>query len=887
MNVMKTFDSFLACRIGFALLLLPIISAQSASKPDETDRQIYAPSRRIDILHLALDVTPDFRLRSLTGTATMRFKPIAQPLEELRLDGVNLNVSNVTSSETLLGWQATAKQVIVTFAGGIPAGKETVVTVRYSATPEQGMYFRTPELGYRAEDMHVFTQGESITSRHWFPCLDSPNEKYTSEVTCHVPVGMVALSNGRLISEDKDPSTGLVAVHWLQDKPHSSYLIALAAGYFKKVEGRHRDLPLAFYVPVSEADQAANSFADTAAMIDFYEREIGVPYPWAKYDQVCVQDFVAGGMENTTLTILNTGTLHTKDFENLRDSHSLVAHELVHQWFGDYVTCKDWANVWLNEGFATYYEELYEGERLGRDEFLYRLSRSAQGILAHTGETNAIVRRDFNDPDEQFSYLAYPKGGWVLHMIRCELGDDLYRRCIKTYLERHALGTVVTEDLNQVLEELSGRTFDRFFDQWVFHAGQPELNIDYNWDERTKLARVSVQQVQKVSDRVMLFQFPLPVRFKTKAGIVNCLAQVKDQSEEFYFALPSAPDVVRIDPGLTVLAKINFNPPRSMLDAQLADPSDILGRLMAVDKLGGKPEALGKLKDRLNQDPHYGVRLAAARGLRAIHSDDALDALIASVAQADARVRRQVVGDIAGFYQTKAYTALREIAQYEKNPDIRATIIRALGAYPQADVRETLLAALKSESYHQVLAEAAIAAMRAQDDASYVPPILEILRPTPLAFSTWGYSRGLNSLGWLERNEATKDTVREFLLSQLQNKREGVRLGAIEALEKLGDPKAIAALETWTSGPPETREYSAAEKAVAALHDTRKPSVELGALRSEVMGLQKENRELRQEVNSLKRQFETLSSRLPTNTSPTPPQAKPPKNPGRTSKPRK
>src|SRR5262249_5706945 len=244
-----------------------------------------------------------------------------------------------------------------------------------------------------------------------------------------------------------------------QDKPHANYLIALTAGYFKKVEDEYKDVPLAFYTPASQIGQAMDSFKDTKDIMGFFEREIGVPYPWAKYYQVVVDDFTAGGMENTTLTILTENTLHTTATENLRDSQGLVAHEMAHQWFGDLVTCKDWSHVWLNEGFATFYEQLYDGYKHGHDEMLYRFYESARGIIEQPNQTNAIVRRDYNAPDDVFDYLAYPKGAWVLRMLRSQLGEDLFRRCLQTYVERHKFDNVITEDLHSVIEELSGALF--------------------------------------------------------------------------------------------------------------------------------------------------------------------------------------------------------------------------------------------------------------------------------------------------------------------------------------------------------------------------------------------------------------------------------------------
>lgn len=841
-------ENELLCRQSHAFL----------APPDSSDFLQYAPSREIDILHLALDVTPDFKQRTIAGKATLRFKPIAKPFSELRLDAVDLAVSVVTSTEKILGWQATDKNVIVTFEQPIAPDKEVSVTVSYRAEPKQGLYFRTPEMGYKPEDMHLWTQGEPTEARHWYPSFDSPNEKFTSEITCRVPEGMVVLSNGKRVSEEKDAGSDLLAVRWLQDKPHVNYLMALAAGYFKKVEDKYKDIPLAFYTPASQVDQAINSFKDTKDMMGFFEQEIGVPYPWAKYDQLCVDDFGWGGMENTSLTILNDRTLFTTATENLRTSQGLVAHELAHQWFGDLVTCKDWSHLWLNEGFATYYDALYDGHKNGRDSMLHQLYQTAKSITGQLNDTNAIVRRDFSKPEEQFSFLAYGKGSWVLHMLRSQLGPDLYRRCIKTYLERHQYGNVVTEDLNAVIEELSGRSFDRFFDQYVYHAHHPELNVSYSWDEKAKFAKVSIQQSQKLSDDVLLFQFPLSLRFKTKSGTLDRPIIVKEKSEDFYFSLPAAPEIVRVDPELTVLAKITFTPPNPMLYAQLADKDDMLGRLMAVEQLAGKKdrEGLKKLKDTLNQDPFYGVRIEASRGLRAMQTDEALEALLASTKQSDARVRRQVVSDINGFYREASFAAAQKVLQEEKNPDIQAEAITALGAYAKPEVRARLLEYLESDSYRSILADAAISAIRAQDDAGYIEPLLNVLQRKDKTFTTGVFTRGLETLAWLARNEEKKDAVREFLVAHLNNKKNRVQLSAIVALGTLGDPKAIAVIEKFTGAPKDTPERGAAEKALANLRDAKKPSAELGTLRNDVLSLQKENRELRKDLDALKKKIE-------------------------------
>ncbi len=219
-----------------------------------------------------------------------------------------------------------------------------------------------------------------------------------------------------------------------------------------------------------------------------------------------------GGMENTSLTTLTVNTLFTKASENLRSSRSLDAHELAHQWFGDLVTCRDWSHLWLNEGFATYYSLLYDKHLLGEDFFKHGLYRNARGIFGNAKDTIPIVYRGYSNPMEQFSFRAYPKGGWVLHMLRSQLGDDLYRKCVRTYLERHRFGTVVTQDLVEIFEELSGRSLSQFFDQWVYLSGYPELRVKYSWDELAGQVKLNVTQVQMTSEKRPLFRFPLPVK---------------------------------------------------------------------------------------------------------------------------------------------------------------------------------------------------------------------------------------------------------------------------------------------------------------------------------------------------------------------------------------
>ena len=825
------------------------------AKPESPSYRKYAPDRWVDILHVALDITPDFEKRTILGRMQMKFQPIAVPLGELRLDSVDLAILKASSSEGGFAHQVTDKEIVLTFSPPIPPGREASVTLEYSAEPARGIYFRTEAMGYKAT--HLWTQGEPTESRHWFPSFDHPVEKFTSEVTCHLPAGMVALSNGRHLSEEREPN-GLTAFRWLQDKPHVNYLITLVAGKLAKIESKHRDIPLEFWTTPEELELAPNSFRHTARMMEFFEKETGVLYPWSKYGQVAVHDYHWGGMENTSLTTLNHRTLFDGSTENIFHSDSLVAHELAHQWFGDLVTCRDWSHVWLNEGFATYYDWLWQGDFLGHDALNQALWDAAKGILANTNETRGVVWRKFVEPGEMFNYLAYPKGAWVLHMLRCQLGPELYRKAIQTYLERNAYASVTTDQLRSVFEEVSGRSFERFFDQWLNGAGAPALDVAYAWEEKTRQAKITVKQTQKISEEAHLFQFPLSVRFSTKGVASDRTMQIHEKEESFYFSLPSAPDSVSIDPRLEVLAKISFKPPRAMSLLQRQNNQDMLVQLRALELLSEKPdaEAVAKITNALKTAPHYGVRLRAADVLRQARTPEALAGLQGSLTQTDARVRNAVVKALGGWFEPAAAETLQKILAAEKNPAITATALRGLAPYQTEAVRGLLASHLAKPSFRERIAEGALDAMKAQDDPAHVPALLAALNGRLANGPTGTLSIALDTLGSLQRNEPSKDAVRELLLAKLQHPRESTRLAAIQGLGNLEDPRAIPSLETYSGASTFKPEKAAAEKALEKIRGARKPSEELKTLRTEVSELLKAGVELKKEVEALKKKVE-------------------------------
>lgn len=819
----------------------------------------FAPDRLVDVLHLKLDVTPNFRARTVAGTATLTFKPIAKPLKVLRLHQVDLNVHEVTASHAIEGYDLTDDALVITFVKPIPPVETASVNVRYDAEPKEGLYFRTRELGYAVGDEHVWTQGETHESRHWYPSFDYPNERFTSEVICHVPKEMTVLSNGIELTNEVG-ADGMLTSHWKQSKPHVNYLIALVAGPLKKVSDTYKDIPLALYVQPSDIEEAKNTFDGLVEMMGFFEREIGVPYPWDQYNQVTIYDPHFGGMENTTLTTLSVGTLHRPEqTENLRNSRGLVAHELAHMWFGDYVTCKDWSHLWLNEGFATYYDALHRRFVHGDDEFLYTMLRGAESIVGRKDRI-PMVQRAYDNEMSQFSYRAYGKGSWILHMLRSQLGEALFRKCVKAYLERNALKSVVTEDLNRVIEELSGRSFDPFFDQWVYHARHPELKLSYSWDEAKKLAKVSVAQTHKVDDDVLLFSFPTKIRFSGADWVVDHDVQVSEASHDFYVALDQKPVSVRFDPELTVLAKISFKKPKAMLYHEVEE-GDVLTRLLAAKALGEfkDKKTVAALRKVLNNDAFYGVRRYASRSLGKIRTEEALAALTASTAQSNARARQYVVQDIGKFYHPDAEQVLERIATSEKNPLILRSALRSLAKYRSAAAKRAITTSLRSTTYRDYEAYYAQEAVPVLDDPSMTGELMKFLSRKDRRVSQGWYGNTLVTLGRLNRNEENKDKVRDFIVSKTTHPNERVQRGAIRALGLLEDPKAIPIVSSFTGGGDDkTSVQKAADEALKKLRAVKKVSVELKDLTSEVMKLKEQNEKLEGQIEDLKKQFKAI-----------------------------
>lgn len=853
------------------------VSGAEGTNPDESAGRKYSAERDVDVLHLRIDVTPDFPHRSITGTTTVRFVPLTGPLTQLRLNAVDLDVKAVRSTDKVRDHVTDGAELTIVFDPPLAAGKESQVEIDYTATPRMGLYFRTKEMGYDAGDTHVWTQGETHEARHWFPCFDHPNERATTEVICRLPADMMAYSNGELLSEAIDPTSGLKVVHWSQKKPHANYLVCLVAGYFKTLEKKHRDVPLRFITQPSLIEHAANSFADTEQIMEFYEQEIGLNFPWNKYDQITIVDFMWGGMENTSITTLTHRTIFSTETENISSSRGLDAHEMAHQWFGDYVTCRDWSHLWLNEGFATFYTHLYEGHKFGRDAMLYGLYQDAEeNILRNVDDKRPIVYRDYTRSMEQFDYRAYPKGSWVLHMLRSQLGEATYRTAIRQYLERHALGNASTADLARVFEEVSGRSWDAFFDQWVHHARFPDVKVDYSWLAEENLAQIRIRQTQTVDKDVPLFHFPVTLRFKVGDQVIDERVEVTEADTTFAVGLSAQPTVFRFDPEYSLLARVTLDLPEKMVLEQLKDPADMIGRLRAIKALGDRKTtaAMEALTKALREDPFHGVRLAACEALADQGGDEAWKALEGSLTQPDARVRNAVTRALARVYRPEALQVLGKIVDSEKNPAIVATAVRGLAKFNTPEAQARLRTMLHKASFENDISMSAVSAIRAQDDPAFLPDLLAWAASPPPDLGRRNLGEVLETIATLARDESDKSAVSKLLLTHLQGENNSLKSAAIRGLAILRDRGTRAQIAAFADIKDE-RLAGIAKEALQKL-DTQADFApkEVAELRQAVEKLGEEQKSLKSELEQLRTRLKAKEDSAPAS-APVPPPAPP------------
>jgi aminopeptidase N len=526
-------------------------------------------------------------------------------------------------------------------------------------------------------------------------------------------------------------------------------------------------------------------------MIEHFAELLGVPYPWSRYSQVVVSDFIFGGMENTTATTMYEYILLDERAAIDVSSDDLIAHELAHQWFGDFITCRDWSEAWLNEGFATYMEHVWREKHLGRDEYDYAIKGDLEVYLseAHGRYRRPVVCQDYDAPLDLFDRHLYEKGGLVLHGLRVELGPKLFWRGIQDYLTRHARGVVETRDLQRALESVSGKSLGKYFEQSVYKPGHPEVDVTVAWEK--DVLTVTAKQDQAATDGVPnAFDVPLDLDIVDARGTRRERLRLTERSESF--AIPTAPRPLHVvvDPEMRVLGDVRTKLPEDMLLHQLRNAKMARGRWLAARGLRqfDDPGAVAALTARLSDDAEFwGVRVEAASSLGDIRGKECFDALCRAITVKHPKVRRGVVEALGRFRSSAAVDALRPRALKDESYVVEAEAARALGRTKQASGFDTLLDVLDRRSWADVISVGAIDGLAALRDDRAVPHVLSRLRYGHPARTRRAAVMALPKL-------STDRKGREALEDLLEDADPLLRLDVARALGELGDAKSRAAL---------------------------------------------------------------------------------------------
>jgi aminopeptidase N len=777
-----------------AVLLASLLAVFVALSPVRGDEP-YARSRSYDLEHSRIALRFDLEHKKVLGDVTHTLSILRDGTSKIAFDSVGLTIEKVTFNQSPAKFETTAEKLVVALPAAAKAGEKFDVSIRYEGKPSKGMYFILPDKDYPDRPMQIWTQGESEDTRYYLPTYDYPNDRLTTETILTVPASWLTVSNGKLISVS-DAGKGLKTWDWRETVPSSTYLITVVAGEFDEVKDSWRGRPVTYYAPRGRGDRLSVNYGRTPAMIDLFSKKLGVEYPWEKYAQVMVDDFVAGGMENSSATTNTSSSLNHQKIaaEMLTDEDELISHELGHQWFGDLVTCKDWGDIWLNEGFATFMEGVWTEAHYGKDQADYQRWEGARVWFSQPNLFDKpIVRYDFDDSSE-FDGNAYTKGGWVLDMLRYQLGDDGFYRGLKRYLEVNRGKNVVTADLAKAIEESSHVNVDQFFSQWLYGAGAPKFDLGYSYDHDKHQVELTVKQTQKVEGRVGVFHIPVNVEITTASG--PRLYPIAVSKAEQVFTLPSdsVPLMVLFDEGDHVLKSAEFHKEKKEWLYQLKNAGEFADRadaVSALEKIKNDDEVASALGNALRNDKFWGLRATAADALGQIGSPAASKQLLDALDSANEPwVRYRVVAALGNFKGDSAIPAkLTEIAKADSSYRARAAAFQALGRLKTPDALAILGAAVSGDSPDGYLRNAALRSLGPLGDDKAVPLLEQWSAPgKPIPSRT----AAIRSLASLEKNN---QDITKQIAGYLSEPNFPVRMAAVFSLGGRGDAIAVPALE--------------------------------------------------------------------------------------------
>ncbi|MBS1526617.1 MAG: M1 family metallopeptidase [Bacteroidetes bacterium] len=695
--------------LGSALALsLNTSFAQGQGKDDSTLLKIYraTPPKINDLVHTKLAVSFDYKKCYMYGKEWVTLHPHFYPTDTLRLDAKGMDIKEVAlvknGKNIPLKYKYDDSLSLAIQLDKVYHNNESyTIYIGYTSKPNllkargsaaindaKGLYFINPDGKDKDKPIQVWTQGETESSSAWFPTIDKPEQKTTDEISMTVPSKYVTLSNGRLASQ-KENGNGTRTDTWVMDLPQSPYLFMMAVGDFKIYHDHWRNKPVDYYMEPKYAANAKAIFGLTPEMIEFYSKITGIDYPWNKYAQIVVRDYVSGAMENTTATL--HGEFENQTKRQLLDAYydfaaSTIAHELFHQWFGDYVTCESWSNLTVNESFANFSETLWAEHKYGPD---VAADQNHQDMMAYLGDPEAatkdLVRFHYADKEDVFDDVTYQKGGRILGMLRNYLGNDAFYKGLNIYLKTNAFKNGEAQQLRLALEEASGRDLNWFFNEWYYGAGHPIFDISYKWDEAAKKETVYIAQNQKWQ----IFKIPMAIDVYAGGKKERHKVWIDGKADTLTFDVASKPDLVNVDGDKIILCQKKDNKTLDEFAFQYANAPLYMDRFEAIDAAQSKQSEKAGQKIILSalNDKYYGLRIKAIKALK-MNNNDIHDA---------------------------ALPILTKLAKTDGNTLVRAAALTALGKLKDPAYMDLYKQAINSQSY--AIQGAALTAINQLDTA--------------------------------------------------------------------------------------------------------------------------------------------------------------------------
>jgi aminopeptidase N len=796
----------------------------------------------VDHLHMKLElVIPDMNRPLMLGTQTLTVAGLATPAGTVTLDAAQLDIASVSVNGVEAKHTYDGATLVITMDPPLEAGQRATIVTAYKVDAQPyGLYWFPESPDWPGRPAQIHTQGQPETNRYWFPCHDQPNERLSTELIVTVPQGYVVSSNGVLKSKNKTILTrqgpggsedlvGFDKFHFVQAARHVNYLVSMVVGKFDIVDVGTGGMPMPVYAPPGRGRDAAATYKNTAAMVEFFGKILDEPYPWDKYAQVIVHNTVFGGMENTSATTMWEGALIDRGGRIDTDVDGLISHELAHQWFGDLLTCNSWEHIWLNEGFATYLTALWFEHARGRGEYEAYIRNAFDGIISRD-KPNAPAQQPmasnvYGDPWEVFRREANPygKGASVLHMLRVKLGSEAFFRGIAQYINTHRDGLVVTDDFETVMEAASGQDLGAFFAQWVRRPGVPMLKVTPSVEGST--LTVSVMQNQNIDANNPAFEFELPVVVKF-AGEVAQMMTIAVRGKDASASMPASGTLewIAVDPGMSVLAGVSVEQAAAANTAVLASDQLLSARVVAARDLiettsPRAPHAL-TLAASTPKEP-LAVRTAAIAALGA--RGDIADLESLRTAAADRwETREAVLNAMVAAMKHKRHegdsTTRRRVAEAclsrmsDASSMVRAAAIRGLGETGAMGAWKQIVEASNVDSQHDRLRQAALDAFVAMNDKRGLAEAVRMTR-------AGNFSRTRPLAVTAVRKLASHDPDLAFTtISGLLNDIEArVRGAAGEELVALRDPRGIGALQALAAGTEDPADKARIAKWISEL----------------------------------------------------------------------